>query len=44
MLKETLGITIDEDGYIKVEYGPEVDKEKIEKEDKKKNIDDDIIV
>lgn len=33
MLKETLGITIDEDGYIKVKHGPEVDKDKIKKEE-----------
>lgn len=34
MLKETLGITIDDDGYIKVEHGPEIDKEKIKKAEK----------
>ena len=34
MLKETLGITIDEDGYIKVEHGPKVDKEKFKREAK----------
>lgn len=28
-LEESLGITIDEDGYIKVKHGPEIDKEKL---------------
>jgi len=43
MLKETLGITIDEDGYIKVEHGPEVDKEKIKRQDNfKKTTDDNV--
>jgi len=37
MLKETLGITIDSDGYIKVEHGPEIDKEKIKKFEKDNN-------
>ncbi len=35
-LKETLGISIDNDGYIQVEHGPEVDKEKINNIDKNK--------
>ncbi len=29
MLKETLGITVDEDGYIEVEHGPKIEKEKL---------------
>ena len=36
-LKETLGISIDNDGYIQVEHGPEVDKEKINNIDESKN-------
>lgn len=38
MLKETLGITIDTDGYIKVEHGPEVDKKNLKEIDSEKTI------
>lgn len=34
-LEQTLGITIDEDGYIKVKHGPEINKEKIKELDSK---------
>lgn len=44
MLKETLGITVDEDGYIKVEHGPEIDKEKLKnKNDISKDLQDDML-
>jgi len=42
-LKETLGITIDSDGYIQVEHGPAIDKEKIKTKDENLKNDIDII-